>query len=103
VTLALERVGSCVQATIVPGSVSVTLNPKDKGFKMGTRPNLEDDACVNGAWDAFSPLLFDMLNQTASEALEAALVAEITPINEALCALTPVETSTWGKIKNLYR
>jgi hypothetical protein len=58
---------------------------------------------VEAGWDLFAELFFDLLNQSASEGLEAALVDEIASINQALCALTPVEKSTWGEIKSLYR
>ena len=99
-TLTLTRVGTCLNASIVPGSVVVTLVPKDRGFRK--TPSLADDTCVNGAWDLFSPLLFDMLNQTAGEALEAVLTEQMTAINQVLCPLTPVQESTWGHIKALF-
>ena len=101
-TLALERVGTCVQTTIVPGSVKATLVPKDRGLRR-TSPSVIDDTCMESGWDLFATALFDLLNQSASEGLEAALVDEIASINQALCALTPVEKSTWGEIKSLYR
>lgn len=99
-TLELTRVGTCLNASIVPGSVEVTLTPKEQGFR--TTPSLATDTCVEGAWDLFSPLFFDMLNQMASEGLEALLTANIDGINSALCSLTPVEASTWGHIKALF-
>lgn len=99
-TLTLTRVGTCLHASIVPGSVVVTLVPKDRGFRI--TPSLANDTCVDGAWDLFSPLFFDMLNQTAGEGLEAILVDQTTAINQVLCPLTPVEESTWGHIKALF-
>jgi hypothetical protein len=99
-TLTLTRVGTCLQASIEPGSVVVTLEPKDQGFRV--TPGLASDTCVEGAWDLFSPFFFELLNKTASEGLEAILTARMTSINQVLCPLTPVEESTWGHIKALF-
>jgi hypothetical protein len=98
--LTLTRVGTCLEASIVPGSVEVTLVPKRQGFRV--TPGLTADTCVEGAWDLFSPLFFDMLNETASKGLEEILVSQMGSINEVLCPLTPVEESTWGHIKALF-
>ncbi len=94
-SLTLERVGTCLHAGIVPGSVEVILTEKEHG--------LQTDECLDLVWPLFSVFFYDMVNATASAALESALTGMIADINAVLCPLTPVAHSTWGGVKDRYR
>ena len=93
--LALERVGTCLNASVVPGSVVVTLTEKEHG--------LQTDECLDTVWPLFSDFFYELINATASTALEGLLSGMMGDINTVLCPLTPVEQSTWGGMKSLYR
>jgi hypothetical protein len=75
--------------------VQVVLVDKAHGF-------LSDD-CLDLAWPLYSAPLFALANQLGGEALEALLLEQMVPINEALCAMTPVQPATWGRVKSRFR
>jgi len=98
--LSLTRVGSCLQASIVPGSVSALFSPTGRAFRK--TPSLSEDACMTGAWDLLSASVIDQLNLGAGPAFESMLITLLPAVNTRLCELTPAEPSTWGKIKALF-
>ncbi len=96
-TLQLEEVEGCIQATIVPGSVEVTLGGHTRELEI------QGDGCLAYYVDTLEPLLWNLLNAQLDAALETLIVGLMGDISEQLCSLTPVASSTWGSVKSLYR
>jgi hypothetical protein len=91
----MELVGTCLQASLVPGSLFIEMEEKKHGFK--------DDDCLTAAWPLFGPVFLDFLGQAAGLALEGAVISLMDDFNEALCLITPAEPLTWGSLKQLYQ
>jgi hypothetical protein len=97
VTLELEEVGGCVQATIVPGSVDIGLGEHTRELE------LQGDLCLASLVEVFEDTLWTLLLPQLETTFEAIIEGLMLDISELLCALTPVTSTTWGSVKSLYR
>jgi len=96
-TLELDVTGGCVQATLVPGSLHVTLGEHTCEFTVN------GDGCVDFWIHIFGPAICGLAAPLLADAFEAIIEDQMAGISESLCDLTPVKSSTWGSVKSLFR
>jgi len=91
-TLELEDEGGCIRASIVPGSVDVTLGEQTK--ELG----IQGDDCLATFAAALEPVLWELILPQMETALEVLIESLMVDISDQLCELTPVSSSTWGAL-----
>ncbi len=96
-TVELEVAGGCVQATLVPGSVDVSLGENTREM------HVQGDGCVDFYFSIFSEAVWNALNPVLETALEEIIIGLMGDVSQLLCDLTPASESTWGSVKILYR
>jgi len=94
-TLGLERVGGCIQATLDPESVIVTFDSSELAIR--------DDDCLASVANTFEPLVWNLLTTEFRSLMRAELTDLMLVINDLLCDATPVNNRTWGGVKNGFR
>jgi hypothetical protein len=96
-TLQLDFTGECVRATLVPGSLQVTLGENTREMTVN------GDGCVDFWLDILAPSIWHMLGPMLADAFEEVIEDQMAGISDSLCDLTPVESGTWGSMKALFR
>lgn len=91
--LALTQAGSCLQATLVPGSVVLTLGPVTAEL---------EDGCISRYWGALSDQLLPDLQAAIQDGMASLIAGRMDAFNRELCVMTPVDDSSWGRVKGLY-
>ncbi len=94
-TLGLERVAGCIQATLDPESVVVTFDSSELW--------INGDDCLASVANTFEPLLWTLLTTEFRTLMRAELTDLMLVINDLLCDATPVTNRSWGGVKSGFR
>jgi len=92
-TLQLYEENSCVQVSLVPASLGITIETIDGFFT---------DDCLAFFWNSYSSLFFDQIVNNMVGPFEEVLAIALEQVNDSLCDETPAESVSWSAMKAIY-
>jgi hypothetical protein len=91
--LLLMEEGGCIQASLAPASLDLSIATIDGFFT---------DTCLATFWDGYAQLFMDQIVSNMIGPLEDVLALALVQVNDALCDETPAANVSWSVMKSIY-